>query len=833
MKRISLILTCLITLCGLWASPRSAQQARQEAALHFLHASNAYRSPVSATAMTLHWTAPRKNGAPAFYVFNRGEEGGWVIISAEDRTRTVLAYATEGTFDEATLPGNARAWLNRYIQQIDYAASFDSDQEQTVRPLRKESQQAYTPVAPICTTQWGQGAPYNQLCPIERGERSVTGCVATAAAQLMKVHNYPTHGFGSHSYTWKNRDGDSTILSVDFANATYDWNNMIDNYRATSATSQQEAAVATLMYHCGVACDMSYTSSESSSNTTNMLRAMINHFGYDQGIQCHRLDYMSEETFVDSIAADLANGLPVYMNGRTINDAGHAFLCDGIDQDGLIHINWGWNGTPDAYYRVSVLNPKSQGIGGSPSGDAYTMQIQAFTHIQPNQGHYPAYAFTGKRMYFESQRISKSMPVKFFIDTLENASLSTWEGHLGILLYKDGALYNTYFIQNTWTLQSFHYFFHVNMYQYFSSLPSGQYELVPAVTTDEQALSYVPVMIKGIGECRCPMTVTNDSIFLSVPEAAEPTDHTGGWDPTTYTYTRMDNYFHDGKGSGGYLWKIQVGTDNFYSSDTLDTEALLLFTVQTGYNNSVLGSYLKDGRSTNKVMQATVYTGTAAYCTSHKAQSGECTIVYDSDNATYSMDYSIVLYNKTFVGRIVFPKAKVRGIHADQNNNYSNLTLDNTLYSGITTSQAVARALSQEENAYSLIPFAVQGEISQLNNTPAQMVQYKNCRLYISDGVTPIYSFNTKWLNNTAYSTGYEIAVGGKAVIVGVLQNYLGSTPEINSGYFCSYEAPQDQAIEQTDEESAKGVQKVIRHGNLLILRNGEAYTIQGFRVRD
>ena len=833
MKRISLLLVSLSVVGCLWAAPRDEQQARAAAMQHFAHSSSMHRMPAASTDLTLGWTASLSNGMPAFYVFNRGEQDGWVMISAEDRTRTVLAYANEGSFRADNIPANAKAWLDRYVQQIDYAASPDIDCEQQAKaPLRTKAEgKTYTPVAPICKTQWGQRAPYNQLCPIDGGERSVTGCVATAAAQLMKVYNYPTKGTGSHSYEWTDSDGKTSTLSSNFGNTTYDWAHMIDNYRATSATAEQEAAVATLMYHCGVACEMGYTSNTSNAYTNKMLKAMVEHFGYDAGIRSLQLDFMDEEAFVDSIAADLVAGRPVYMDGRTLNNSGHAFLCDGIDQNGLVHINWGWNGEPDAYYRVSVLNPESQGVGGSPLGEAYTVKVCAFTHVQPNQNNKPVYTMTGNRIYFDTLRMSRYTAPKFYIDTMENRSIWDWEGNLGIVLYKDGQVYNTYKISNAWSLRSNYFFYHVNMYQYFTSLPNGQYEFVPSVTTDAQSDSFIPVLIKGIGECRCSMTVTTDSIFLSVPEARAQEDPLGGWDPTTYPYTRMDNYYHDGAVTDGYEWNIQVGTANFYSDQELETEALILFTVQSGSDHSVLGSFVQDGNDYNTCVRATIYVGSVNKYSFHKAKTGECTVVYNSADKTYVMDYKIAIYGKTFIGNVVIPESKVRALSVDKDDNYSSWRLDKTYYSGLTTSQAVARAQSLTENVNSLIPYAVEGDISKIVSTPADMLQYKNCWLYLSDGQQPIYAYNTRWINDTDYATGNEISVGGKAVIVGHLMNYQGTTPEINAGYFCSYEGA--QAIDQIPEESGRKASKVLSNGQLLIIRNGETYTLQGIKAND
>ena len=179
---------------GMMAAPRSLQEAQQEAAEYFYAHAHALRKPAKSQSLTHTWTSVQTNGQPAFYVFNRGEEDGWVIIAADDHAYTVLGYADHGHFNAAELPVNAFEWLETYSAQIEQISEAEETPKQTLHATH-----TYTPVAPLTTTLWGQGDPYNSLCPMEvSGDRCVTGCPATAAAQIMRANRYPTHGIGSH-----------------------------------------------------------------------------------------------------------------------------------------------------------------------------------------------------------------------------------------------------------------------------------------------------------------------------------------------------------------------------------------------------------------------------------------------------------------------------------------------------------------------------------------------------------------------------------------------------------------------------------------------------------
>ena len=526
MKRLCSLVIGLAAAVIVLASPRSLQEAQQIADQYFTSHAHQLRAPKHGSSLQYAWTASQPDGMPAFYVFNRGEEDGFIIVSAEDITYSVLAYSDSGHFSETDMPANTKTWLTAYCHAIHHAvqASSSGNEQERVPQLTTKT---YIPVAPLCQTQWDQDAPYNELCPLKNGQRTLTGCVATAAAQIMKVHNHPVNGVGSHSYYWHRSSRDSVLLSADFGNTTYQWSAMP---KKCTNSSQQEIrdAVATLMYHCGVACNMSYQIRSLGSSWAyfdDMMYGLVNYFNYDLGIRIILKDYLGEGAFLDSIHADLQNGLPVYFSGRTRQDEGHAFVCDGMDANGLVHINWGWGGNGDAYYRVSVLDPDNQGAGGSAGNDAYTVRVCAYTHIQPNQNDNKRHTFICESMEIEKQRLSRNEKAAITIDTMSNLSLYTWEGTRALLLYKNGQLFDILKDNTSGTLYPYYYYYHVRIRPSLASVPEGEYEVIPAMAISGQPGVYEPIYLRGKGICRCSMRVTSDSIFIEehfVPESIEP-----------------------------------------------------------------------------------------------------------------------------------------------------------------------------------------------------------------------------------------------------------------------------------------------------------------------
>ena len=312
-----------------------------------------------------------------YYVFNRGENEGFVIASADDSTYPVLGYTSEGDFDYAQLPPNMKWWLGWITSQLeDLSANPVSAAKRA--PLFAPKHAA---IAAMVTTRWNQGAPFNDECPKHKsGERCVTGCVATAMAQLVYFQRAK-----SVTETQKDMPAYETngiqVPGVP-AGSTINWDDMIDNYNS-GGTAKQKKAVAELMRYCGVGVKMMYgigSEGGSAAYSTNVVDALKNYFGYGSNVKYITTDNPGGDSWDKTLYNELEQGRPFYLAGSN-SDGGHAFVCDGYDGNQCFHINWGWGGSSDGNYMLSKLNPGSQGIGGSSGG--YSDGPEAIIGIEP------------------------------------------------------------------------------------------------------------------------------------------------------------------------------------------------------------------------------------------------------------------------------------------------------------------------------------------------------------------------------------------------------------------------------------------------------------------
>ena len=202
MKRILFSFICLLSGLQLFAGPVTRQEA-QSLAKDFLASkgiamttSMAYRAPRKATLS--------KTDNAYYYVFNAGNNNGYVIVSGDDRTEEVLGYTDSGTFDAETAPDNLKSMLQRYVDEIKLldadSVVVTSAQKAAYKAQRRKTEAARHAVAPLLTSLWNQGDPYNRMSPIYykedrsgvlSGNRSATGCVATAIAQVINYYKYP------------------------------------------------------------------------------------------------------------------------------------------------------------------------------------------------------------------------------------------------------------------------------------------------------------------------------------------------------------------------------------------------------------------------------------------------------------------------------------------------------------------------------------------------------------------------------------------------------------------------------------------------------------------
>ena len=310
----------------------------------------------------------------AFYLFAPAEGEGFVIVAADDRVRPVLAYSFHNNAMRGTVGPAMSWWLDGWQQQIDeLRKEKDGERNEEWKQLLegKGIPQPLTVVDPMLTTQWGQDTPYNDSCPtrIEFGAtvRALTGCVATAMAQVMKYWNYPERGTGTHTYNSVSFFGLGYTFGEQTANfgaTTYDWGNMPDHL-TVSSPNVQKAAVATLMYHCGVASDMYYGSANYGGSGAqiinipylregNALNGMVKYLGYSSSATgLERIKY-DDNTWTALVRGELDASRPIIYAGFD-QSFGHCFVCDGYDDENRYHFNWGRKGNGDGFFTLNNL----------------------------------------------------------------------------------------------------------------------------------------------------------------------------------------------------------------------------------------------------------------------------------------------------------------------------------------------------------------------------------------------------------------------------------------------------------------------------------------------
>lgn len=354
-----------------------------------------------------------------YYVFNAEDGRGFVIVAADDRLPGVLGYADRGTIDLSAAPEGLMALLgmsSELLTRLDETGESRANRASTGKPV----------VGPLLgDINWGQGAPFNTMCPkLDNGTTGYVGCVATAMAQIMRFYGYPMQGEGSHSYTDNGRK-----LTANFGETVYDWGNMPAAVPDTP-TGQQVAAYSTLCAHLGVAVDMQYAAGGSGAYTMVVPRALREHFGYSPAVAMHSRSYYNSKEWMSMITAELDKGRPLYYAASSEDGlGGHAFVCDGYDTEGYVHINWGWYGSSNGYFAINHLNPGELGTGGG--GGAYNLSQEILTDFVPRGN-----GDRSRHIVYGATRLSVNSfgTDMTFMSTIENLDTKVFEGKLSAVL---------------------------------------------------------------------------------------------------------------------------------------------------------------------------------------------------------------------------------------------------------------------------------------------------------------------------------------------------------------------------------------------------------------
>ena len=778
MNRIYTLIISALCLFSVTLEARTMQEASAVASA-FMQARNeavpAKRIQKAATATSVttpvEWAFTQyqvDQTTPAVYVFNSTDEG-FVLVSAEDNTRAVLGYSDQGRFDANNIPENMQFWLQMYADELrrEGAVSDRSEKgDEEKKAIRREAKaENYPTISPILgKTVWGQGEPFNNKCPEINGERTVTGCVATAMSQIMYAHKYPTRGTGSHSYTTETK---KLKVSANFGNTTYDWANMIPDYNK-SYTSTQADAVATLMFHAGVAADMDYTVDGSAAFSSPALAAMTEYFGYNKAINVLPKDFMKEEDLLQVIATDLQAGRPVYVSGATVKQEGHAFVCDGMKSDGYLHINWGWYGMADGYFALSALAPEVQGTGGSASNLAFTEGVCIYSNIKPIAGGEAMPLVTVDKLTRTSKEtINKTEKVSFDLDRFTSAGITTAEGTITYFIYNSNQELVEEVEIGTFELDPGYYYTSAISISHTlpNTLANGNYELEIRYI-DDNDIDH-PILVKGLGEVRVPFTVTSSQFVFG--EAPKP-------EVELRSFTNADFSLV----TGTKTWAVDLFSSQFWADAPSERDVLIRCNIHSNSETSVIGTYtMEAGTIEANAMYAEgyyqacyQYTPTALHLTITPAGGDKVTVQYYMEVKGKVMQGSYTTTPDWY--------------EKDGDTYYYNTDYNYDLATALPASKAlqITSALSHTEKTE--ISYLVHGKIVHFLGDKEEIVLNKSANFYISDdggNTNKLFCTFIKWLNNSDFITGNELLEGDQVVLMSPLLNYGGQHPRLANGY--------------------------------------------------
>ncbi len=377
MKRFILFYS-FFTLCLLMveANPISKAQALQEAK-EFLSSKGivmqttdeAYKAPRKANS---------KDANPYYYIYNVGNDNGFVIVSGDDRTEKILGYVDSGNFDEENVPAPLNEWLRGYEREIESLSTIELSTSSLKRKVIEKTKKA---IPPMTTSKWASGYPYYASTPTFDNANAPVGCGPVCLAQFLYYYRDYVNSITSTipSYTANN----VTVSEVP-AGTIIDWNNIIDEYSFNSNyTEAQTKAVADLMLYVGESTSTIYYPYTALTATSKYRSALINYFGFDNSIAYIDREYYSVEEWENKIYNELICGRPVLYNAFSTT-AGHTLLVDGYDVSGLFHINWGWAGKNNGYFRLSVLDRyKQDGFSSIHPQESYTDKHSALLYAVP------------------------------------------------------------------------------------------------------------------------------------------------------------------------------------------------------------------------------------------------------------------------------------------------------------------------------------------------------------------------------------------------------------------------------------------------------------------
>lgn len=285
---------------------------------------------------------------------------GVVFISKDDDIEPVLGISDED-FDVNNMPCGMKWWLNTANKSLERMKAKGITY--SANPMAASGRPTY-----FIKTYWNQDTPFNNLCPQINGSAAPTGCIATAMAQIMKYYQYPATSKGTGIYsvtTYKDKndkEGTTKWYKRELGH-TYQWTAMQSSYGILS--DDENDAVATLMADAGAASQMNYQTNSSGTIEWYAAKGFAENFRYDSlAISCLQRDFYTDAEWMELVRKEMEAKQPILYCGSDEIDGGHAFLLDGIQEDGKVHVNWGWGKSGDGWFDIDVLRPNITGFTG-------------------------------------------------------------------------------------------------------------------------------------------------------------------------------------------------------------------------------------------------------------------------------------------------------------------------------------------------------------------------------------------------------------------------------------------------------------------------------------
>lgn len=401
MKNYRLLTLPLLLMASASMAQTISEGEALDKALQFKTAGRNARGTVDQPKVSLAFKAAAQDET-YFYVYNYAD-GGFVIVGGDKAAHEILGYADEGQFEYDKLPDGLRWMLSSYERQISAAIrdvkagvkSIADDANRTDGPRKAPA----ASVAPLFGADgsanaiaWNQSKPYNLAIDEGKGYY-LTGCTATAGGQVMRYYRYPSQDTGirferQYLGTVSGTDCYCPASTSDFI---YNWSSINPSYTGSSYSLDNEYVkyTANLLYRLGRKMEVNFGTSSTSGKLSNMGKVMVNNFKYDKAmLHLFRSDYTLDADWEKMIIDELMATHPVILGGQVVGgEGGHAFVCDGYNAtDNTFHINWGWSGSYNGYFKMSgygALKPNGTGNGGGAANASYARDMEALVGIQP------------------------------------------------------------------------------------------------------------------------------------------------------------------------------------------------------------------------------------------------------------------------------------------------------------------------------------------------------------------------------------------------------------------------------------------------------------------